>query len=322
MNSRLRVVLVLGSIVVAAIATWLWLRSFDVSAQDIDRLRTRMVWWPLPLLAGLIVAHVTLASWRWSLIDRRLGGPERGLRESVAVGAFALGLGTFLPAPLINVFCRSLANKVSGTSALRGALSGSIDQAADFAAVLLLAGPATLAIALNDVEWYFILSPVAILAALAAIWAAPAIARRLSACRHIPPRSLILLVDRPLLLTISGVSLLRTGNLVLMTLAVHWMTGAASTMAIIVGVPLVTVAISLAMLPGSFGISEWSFSAVFAAFGTPPDEIVLFVLANRLVLTTLSLVFAAVMTGLMLGRWKGSSRGAAQPAVRPCDKSL
>lgn len=320
MSKSLRVGLIAVSIVVAALATWLWLRTFEVSQDEVAGLFARLNWWLVLPLVALMAAHVTLASWRWSLIDRGLGGPHWRLRETVAVGALAVGLGTFLPSPLTTVACRSLASKISGTSALRGAVSGGIDQVADFATVLLLAGPAALAMMLGEVKWYFILSPLAILAGVGLILTAPGVYRAVLTAKPSASGGLAILADRHLLLTIYGLSLLRVGNLILMTLFIHWMTGAASVMAVVIGVPLVTVAISLAMLPGAFGISEWSFSAVFSMFGIPSEEIVLFVLANRFILTALSLSLAAVASLAML-RW-GREATTARPSIIPSDKSL
>jgi hypothetical protein len=57
---------------------------------------------------------------------------------------------------------------------------------------------------------------------------------------------------------------------------------------------LITIAISAAMLPGSFGISEWSFSAVFAGFDVPRADTVQFVLANRLLLSSVSIALALI----------------------------
>ncbi|KVL84816.1 lysylphosphatidylglycerol synthase domain-containing protein [Burkholderia stagnalis] len=284
------------SIVVAVLATWLWLRSFDISAGALSLLFERLRWWPIVALLGLLAAHVAMSAWRWSLIEVRLGGGRPPFSHAFATGALSLALGTFLPAPVVNVACRSLANRVNGTSGLRGAISGGIDQIADLAAIILVAIPAAVAFWHRDLGQYLIGAAAMVLLGLGLILGLPVIVRLAgshfarSGFGRIAP-----LVDRTLLVTLYGLSLLRVINLTVMTLAIHAATDAASVTAIVIGVPLITLAISAAMLPGSLGVSEWSFSAVFASFGVAPGEIVVFVLANRIVLTCLALLLALLV---------------------------
>lgn len=300
MSPRWKSVFVALSIVVAALAMGLWLRNFDVSHQVLADLLARMRWWPVLPLFALLAGHVALSSWRWSLIEEALGGSRPPFVPAFATGAFALGLGTFLPSPVMNVACRGFANRISGTSGLRGAFSGGVDQVADLAAVMLLAIPAALAFLQQDVAIYWLGVPVAAVAGLAALMAVPMLMQfalrrwRFALLEQIAP-----LAQGPVLLRIYVISLARVVNLTAMTLAIHAMTGTASAGAVAVAVPLVTVAISAAMLPGAFGISEWSFSAVFAGLGVPRGDIVLFVLANRLVLTGLSLLLATIVAAAM-----------------------
>src|SRR5256885_13586009 len=98
----------------------------------------------------------------------------------------------------------------------------------------------------------------------------------LSAMRHLGTGA-ERLMSSEVLRPISGLSLMRFGCLTAITLLIHFATGAATVGATIIAIPLVTVAISLAMLPGGLGVSEWSFSAVFAAMRINPGDIVLFV---------------------------------------------
>ncbi len=314
MTGRTRTALIALSIVAAVLAMGLWLRSFGVSSQDMDRLATRLTWWPAPLLFALLAGHVALASWRWSLIEVGLGGVRPRFRDAYAAGAFALGLGTFLPAPIVNVACRGIGNRMSGASGLRGALSGGIDQAADLAVIILLAVPAAIAFVHRDVRIYLLGIAVMGLLGLALTMALPTLAR--AAARLWPSAGagpLSARLNRRLLVQIYALSLLRTANLTAMTLAIHTMTGAAMVSAIMVGIPLITLAISAAMLPGAFGVSEWSFSVVLARFGVPSDEIVLFVLGNRIVLTILSLALAlAVLLSLLPALVR---RGRASPSL-------
>lgn len=284
------------SLAVAALATWLWLRSFDISANALSLLLERLRWWPIVALLGLLAVHVALSSWRWSLIEFGLGGVRPPFRQAFAAGAFSLALGTFLPAPVASVTCRSLANRVNGASGLRGAMSGGIDQIADLAAVVLFAIPAVVAFWHRDLDQYLMGAAAMVLLGLGLILALPDIVRL--AGSRVAPSGLgrfAPLVERRLLVKLYGLSLLRVANLTVMTLAVHAATDAASVTAIVIGVPLITLAISAAMLPGALGVSEWSFSAVFSAFGVAPGEIVVFVLANRIVLTGLALLLALLV---------------------------
>lgn len=294
--TRRQIGLISLSIVVSALAIWLWLRDFSVSVEALPQLFVRLRWWPVLPLFGLLAEHVALSSWRWSLIEMGLGGERPRFSHAFAAGAFSLGLGTFLPSPMVNIACRGLANRVSGASGVRGAISGGIDQIADFAIVILLTIPAAIAFLHRDLDLYLMGAAAMALLGLVLILILPAIVRLvlpnflIRALDRITP-----LVDRPLLLKLYGISLLRVANLTLMTLAIHAATGTASVAAVVIGVPLVTLAISIVMLPGALGVSEWSFSTVFSSFGVAGDDIVLFVLANRIVLTSLSLTLALLV---------------------------
>lgn len=294
MNWRSRPALVGLSIAVAMLTMGLWLHSFKVTPHELAELAARLRWWPVLPLFLLLAGHVALSAWRWSLIEVGLGGERPRFGAAFAAGAIALGLGTFLPAPLINVACRGFANRISGTSGLRGAFSGGIDQLADLAVVGLIAIPAIIAFLRRDLALFAAGAVAMAVLGLLLTLTAPALIRW-ALTRFAGTERVATLTSRPLLLKIYGISLLRVGNLIVMTLAVHAASGAATATAVIIGVPLVTLAISAAMLPGGFGVSEWSFSAVFAHFGVTKGEIVLFVLANRIILTGLSLTVALVV---------------------------
>jgi hypothetical protein len=300
MNAQRKSALIALSIAVAALAMWLWLRKFDVSRGELESLFLRLRWWPVLPLFGLLAGHVALSSWRWSIIEVALGADRPAFGPAFATGAFAMGLGTFLPSPVINVACRGFANRVAGSSGLRGALSGGVDQVADLAVVVLMALPAAIAFVRHDVTIYLIGVPVMALAGLAGLMLLPTLVRTIRLPFRIPALHRIApLAERSPLLKVYGISLVRMVNLTAMTVAIHAAIGTASVGAVLIAVPLVTLAISAAMLPGAFGISEWSFSAVFAGLGIPPGDIVLFVLANRIVLTGLSLLLAMIV-GLAL----------------------
>lgn len=293
MTSKQRSSLIILSILVAAVAMGSWLRNFDVSMEQVSQLFARLRWWPIVPLLALLVGHVALSAWRWSIIEVGLGGERPKFGPAFATGAFALGLGTFLPAPMVNVACRGVANRLSGASGLRGALSGGIDQLADLAIVALLAIPGAIGLLYHDVSIYYWGGACILLLGFALIQLLPAILSVVKLPFRIPGlKPLARLADRRLLAALYGISLLRVANLTLMTLMIHAATGTATITAVVIAIPLVTLAISAAMLPGAFGVSEWSFSAVFGTLGIASTDIVLFVLANRIILTALSLLLA------------------------------
>lgn len=288
--------LIVLSILVAALAMGLWIRNFGVSSEELSHIFNRMSWaLSLPLF-GLIVVHVALSSWRWTLIEEGLGGVKPCYVHAFATGAIAQGLGTFLPSPLVNVACRGIANKVSGASGLRGALSGGVDQLADFAIVLLVVVPAAAALLYHDFAIYLLGAPVMLLLGLALIMGLPAITSTVRLPFRLPSMEAIgRKLDRRLLVKIFGISVLRVTNLTLMNLLILAATDVANTQAVVIGVPLVALTTSIAMLPGAIGVSEWSFSAVFAGFNIARSDIVLFVLANRILLTCVSLILMLIV---------------------------
>lgn len=296
MNGTAKSAFVIASIAIALAALWLWIRNFDVSGAAFFDLLHRLRWAAIVPLATLLVGHVALSSWRWQLIEERLSGVRPQFSSAYASGAFALGLGTILPSPIVNITCRALANRYAGSSSIRGALSGTLDQLADFAVALLFAIPAVIALHQRDISLYLVGSAAAAvigvtaLAPLAAVgkWAA-------SHNRHSWWRQIAPLLDRKILARLYGISLMRLANATFMNLLIQSATGAATASAVTIAVPIVTVATSVAMLPGAIGISEWSFSKTFSAFEIANPDIVTFVLANRILLTTLS-VFLATTT--------------------------
>lgn len=303
MSSLRRRLLTSLSVVVAIAAMWLWWHIFDVSLNQLATIFATIHWWPAPAIVLLLVGHVALSSWRWSLIEVGIGGEKPPFVPAFAAGGLALGLGTFLPAPIINVVCRGAANKLMGRSGIRGAVSGGFDQAADFAMTVLLAIPAALAWALNDVLIYALGAPAILVGGLFAVCLIPNLARS----AMLPSwtkryAALPLFLGRAILLKAYGISALRLLNLTLLTLLVYAASGVGTVPAVLVAVPLVTLAISISMLPGAFGASEWSFSAVLARYGLGGAEIVRFVLANRILLTLASLLIAVVVVVFVVCR--------------------
>lgn len=270
----------------------------------------RLSWVWVPFILILLAVHVALAAWRWSVIETCLGGHKPEFRLAFGSGAIATGLGTFLPAPLMNVACRSLANKFSGASAGRGALSGTIDQGSDFAVSLWLAIPAGLAMLQGDVHIYFWGAPLMALVGFAGLltlkraWALWQSFRPVKNAAKLGG-----LLSTKSLLRIYLLSIIRLLNLTVITIAVGLTSGAASASTLAVAVPLVSIATAVAMLPGSIGVSEWSFSAVLQQLHVEPHTIVVFVLANRLLLTMLPIILGLLTVLVMLIR---SGRSASK----------
>lgn len=291
MSGRPRALLAGLSIVVSALAIGVWVRSFDVTGDAVAELVDGLRWWTLVPIIALLALHVALAAWRWTAIETALGGSPGSRGQAFGFGAIAMALGTFLPPPLVYVACRGVANRLNGTSHVRGVMSGAIDQGADFVVVLMMAVAAAVALLARDPEIFLIgAMAMALLGGILAL-ALPQIGLATKLAAKLGAADLF---DRRVLLRVYAISLLRLVNLVAITLMISVACGAGSATAIIVGVPLVTLAISVAMLPGAIGVSEWSFTAVFAAFGVPSGETVTFVLANRLLLTGLALLLGGL----------------------------
>lgn len=301
-----RVTLTGSSLIVAALVMWWWVRSFDVSGAAVNAVFRHLSWWPVLPLFALVAGHVALSSWRWSLIEAALAGTRPRFGPAFATGAFAQGLGTFLPSPLVHVACRGLANRMNGASGMRGAVSGGIDQIADFAIILLMAVPAAFAFARRDAESYYLGAALMLPVGLFFTLFLPLIVRSIWLPGFLRRKGEALLrLDRPILLKIYGISLIRLFSLTLMNILIHAAIGVGTISAIVVSVPLVALTTSVAMLPGAIGVSEWSFSAVFAGFSIAPSAIVLFVLANRILLTGVSLAIALIILLAKMPAWLG-----------------
>lgn len=280
----------LGMIIASALAVGimvLWIRAYSVSARDLKILAGMLQWWTLPPLLLLLAAHVGFAACRWSRIEVALGARRPEFSRAFGAGAVALGLGTFLPGLLTNVAARALSNRLGGTGAIRGALSGTMDQLADLAVVSLFLPAAIIGVATNNLAVYVVAVGASAAIGFAGLPLLAVVLRPFNRCLGDKPH---LLADPGFLRPVYGLSLLRFSCLTLMTLLVHFATGAATVSASVIAIPLVTIAISLAMLPGGLGVSEWSFSAVFAAMNIGHQQIVLFVLANRILLSGLGLL--------------------------------
>lgn len=303
MSRLVRPLAIVLTAAVAAAVMLLWVRSYSVSGRDLEIMAASIRWWTLPLLLLLLAAHVSLASYRWSRIEAALGAEFPRFRTAFAAGAIALGLGTLLPGLLTNVAARSLSNRVGGTGAVRGALSGAIDQLSDLAIVILFLPAGLAGLAFQSLTLYLATVAMSTVLGFAGLSIAPKMIGTLG--RFSPLRTLGKAQLRPdILRPIYWLSVLRFACLTGLTLLIHFATGAATVSATIIAIPLVTLAISLAMLPGGLGVSEWSFSAVFAAMNVRQEQIVLFVLGNRILLSAaalllmvLALCHAAVSAG-------------------------
>lgn len=303
MNWQWRLALSGISIATAGLVTWLWLKYFNVSWRDFELLQDALNLWTVPIIAILLCGHVALSSLRWARIEVVLGGDPPTFRRAFTAGCMALGLGTVLPGPAANILCRSISNRLDAASPLRGALSGGLDQISDFLLVCCFAPLAIAALAWQE--------PLLYLAGSLAL--APIGWLMLKVIPSVPTKFVPKIIkgrfehyakhlDRRTIGELYLYSLARLAMLSLITVLVHFACGGVTVSSALVAVPLVTIAISISMLPGGFGAAEWSFSGVFAGLDIPSNEIALFVLMNRVLLTGLGLFIALV--SLLVAFWK------------------
>lgn len=289
------------AIILAAVGFGFWLHVFEVGNTDLEVLVRHLRWWTLPVIASLLLTHIILSAIRWSRIEVAFGGSAPPLGQAILTGAWALGLGTFLPGPLANVACRGVSNRMMGSSGIRGALSGGADQVADIAITLLFAIPASLAFLTRSAALYVGGCVVAALLGWLVCQQLPQAA--LSSNGKLSKKlRLGSVLSKELLGTVYSLTLLRFLNLTALTLMIHFATGMGSFGATLISVPLVTLAISVAMLPGGFGVTEWSFTAIFSGLGMPAADITIFVLANRIILSTFGVCFGVVAVLLTVRR--------------------
>lgn len=301
MRPRFRNLLMLFSPVLAGAIFWIWLRSYGISTAEIRSAWNGLAWWPIPAIFLLLWLHIGLSALRWARIEMALGGEQPQLDHACITSGLALGLGVFLPGPIANVVCRGTANRLVGASGLRGAMGGGLDQIADFAMVCFVAPAALLAIYLDSLGAYLLGCAILALAGDLAVgrmgrvkprstwnWLVARLPRQaMSGAASLAPKAARELYR---------LSFARFVCLNLITLLIHYASGAATALGALVAVPLVTIANSVAMFPGSFGVSEWSFSGVLSLLAIPNAEIATFVLTNRLILTVLALVIAGLAT--------------------------
>ena len=320
MNRLLRPVAAILATCVAATVLVLWARAYSVSSRDIDLLGANLAWWTLPLLLALLAVHVGAAALRWSRIEQALGAERPQFQRAFTSGAIALGVGTFLPSFLTNIAARAISNRLSGDNAVRGAVSGTLDQLADLAVVVLFVPAAILGVFQQSLPLYLIAVVFSGCLGFLSLSVAPSLTgalARIAAARHLSEASRRLW-GRDVLLPIYMLSLLRFFCLTAITLLIHFATGAATVSATVIAIPLVTLAISLAMLPGGLGVSEWSFSAVFAVMGVEHGAIVLFVLGNRILLSLMALLLMALTLGHAAGvKFKLRRPGSQPPRAEP-----
>lgn len=291
----------LTSVIVASLATWLWIQTFSVTFGDVEKTLSGLRWRWLPLVLGLLVFHVALSAVRWTELEMCLGGKGASFRLGFTSGAIAMGLGTFLPAPAMSVLCRSLANKLAGNSGGRGAASGILDQLCDFVTYAWLAIPAIFAVINQEPASFLFLAPITVALGWPVLLllsrSEPWIGKRLPSFAS---TWVGLLISKKTLFRIYAISVLRMINVTAITVLIGLSVQAPiSALALSVSVPLVSIANALVMLPGAIGVAEWSFTAVLSHIGTAEQAIVRFVLANRIILTALPM-FVAIAVPLFV----------------------
>jgi hypothetical protein len=171
----------------------------------------------------------------------------------------------------------------------------------DLAVVLLLVPAGLCGVATRSLAVYLIVAAASAAMTCAVPGLIPVLHRLFGSVPMRPPRreAITALLRVEVLSPIYWLSLLRVACLTAITLVIHFATGAVTVSAVVIAIPLVTVAISLAMMPGGFGVSEWSFSAVFTAMGIGHQQIVTFVLGNRILLSG-SALFLMLLTATVV----------------------
>lgn len=290
------------------IAIGLWRRNFDVSLGDVKDIFDSISWDLAPVIFLLLAFHVSLSALRWLEFEESFGGERADFSLAFISGAIAMGLGTFLPAPLMGVACRSIANKMVGTSSLRGALSGTLDQFSDFAIYAWIAIPALLALFSNEVSVFLVFGPAMLILGIPVLCLLSYI---LSPAKPHWPLSkmkwIALLFSPKTLIRVYILSSLRLINITAITILVGQSIDAQiSPLNLGIAVPLVSIANAIVMFPGAIGVAEWSFTTVLGHLGTPEPSQISFVIANRALLTVLPLLLSILVLSYALMRVHGT----------------
>jgi uncharacterized membrane protein YbhN (UPF0104 family) len=267
-------------------------------------------WLALVFLA--LMVQIALSAIRWATIEAAIGGHRPSFQLGFVSGAIAIALGTVMPAPMMSVLCRSVATRITGNGARRGAISGLLDQGCDLAICVWFAIPALVVILTGDLPRFpmFALASglVGWLLALGTGWAVP----RLVSAHLIRRYDWLMRLATPRAVSVLYLtSVMRAGNLLVMALLISLTSAAIDPLALAIAVPIVAVANALAMLPGAIGVSEWGYSSILAEIGVAEGAIITFLLSNRAILTGLPVLLGLVVAAVCGLRrwWLGAPRG-------------
>ena len=280
----------------AILAAYGWWQAFGVTLPVARSVFVGFEKTWLTLVFVALIVQVALSAIRWAAIEGAIEGPRPRFELGFVSGAIAMALGTVLPAPLMSVLCRSLATRIMGNGARRGAISGLLDQGCDLAISIWFAIPAVIAILIGDVAGFPMF---ALLVGIAGVPVALMLGWSVSCIVHarLTPRYdwLVRLGSPCNVIVLYLTSVMRVCNLVAMAALISLTSAAIDPVKLAIAVPIVAVTNALAMLPGSIGVSEWGFSSVLAEVGVADSAIIVFLLANRAILTGLPVLLGVIV---------------------------
>jgi uncharacterized membrane protein YbhN (UPF0104 family) len=267
---------------------------------------------PLPV-AGLVLLtglHILLAAEKWRLVEQRVApGSELPRRLCFSLTAIGAAAGQIVPMQVATAFTRSLgAHLATGSGAVRGALSTIFEQMFDIGVVCLCGLASAYCLWRGDIGWWavgavatvatgFMLVPrlFGVMAAVTELFAKTSIgptARIGSLGRALANSGLF---DARLTRRLFVLSVLRFVTLWLMGMATTYAVGLnISGEQIAAALPLVVVAMALAVTPGGVGINEWTFVASLVAFGVDVETATEYALLNRILVGSAVLIVGAM----------------------------
>ncbi|MGA3128764.1 MAG: lysylphosphatidylglycerol synthase transmembrane domain-containing protein [Candidatus Korobacteraceae bacterium] len=279
-------------------------------------------------IALLGALQIYLSTEKWRRIDAAWRRPTDSVpprTTSYALTSIGLAMGIFLPVQLAMAGARTLGTYVHGGALKRGTAGTLLEQGFDVYTVGFLA-------LASGITWYChggaktwaICASVSVVLALLAVEPAVRIARWLAARWKAPTGGLFSrtlrsvwelqhsgILNAGLARRLVGLSALRTGTIVLMSIqtaeavGLHipaWQMAAAT--------PFVSIAFIIAVTPGGIGVNDLAGAGALDLFGTPFTIGAQWVLANR-VLTVASYLLLAACSAVVLG-----AEGIVAPSSR------
>lgn len=255
----------------------------------------------LLVLTGLVGLNTWLSAVRWRRIALKTGMSETPSRRTAfALTALGIGAGQFLPVQVAATLSRSLGGRLLGDRRpVRTVIATVYEQSFDFGLMVVLAAASSVALAAGSTLLWAPAAAVAFFTCLFGVRAAPWLLRlapskgRIGGWIEAVRRSGAL--DEPILRALVLLSGLRFLVLWGMAMATSWCAGLdPPPLALAAALPLVAIVTALPITPAGFGVNEWTFAAVMAAFGVSLQTAAEWALVNRVVVTVASLTVSAV----------------------------